>query len=580
MNQEFSLVGEPFQNYTDFDEFEWRDLELEETGAASGGHRLFELMGEISRSSPDYVRWVQQALNQAMGLRLAVDGDRGPLTRSAIRSFQQRQGLKVDGVVGPQTEPALITVTGTRPPTTSGVPGPSGPSLSINTPLPDSGPGFRAYQRAQRRYGLPETIQALQSIAAAWQRAHPEGPRIEIGDISFQGGGPMPRHKSHQRGVDIDIRLIRNDGREGGTNFRAANYSRSLTQELVNLIRANGLLTVKYVFFNDPSVRGVTDQSGHDNHLHVRFCAPGETGCRPLMQREILEFGELEFEIPPAAKRPASPGTDCGQAGAPAASVSQPGGRCTGPTPPVCPPVRGMLSLQSISSTPFEYVAGVRKDPATNLTIVRQRLRPRTQRFLPTVQTALTQFVANMNRFGLPIEAILTAGSYCCRCISKTNRLSNHSHGDAFDLVGVRWAAAGGRETIVHNWNTAERPLLRRINACLRLSFATVIDYHRSDHRDHFHCDTNRGQGRNVRAPDTLRFTQEALSLVLSRKVPITGRFDGATQRALVDFAGGTTAALSNAAQLNQILDQLFNRIAAANVTQQPQASRGAVRPR
>lgn len=293
MKQEFSLVGEPFQNYTDFDEFEWSALELEEAGPAGGGQRIFELMGEISRSNPDYVRWVQQALNQAMGLRLAVDGDRGPQTRSAIRSFQQRQGLKVDGAVGPQTEQALVTVTGTRPPTTSGAPASSGPSLSINTPLPESGPGFRAYQRNQaRRYGLPETIQALQSIAAAWQVAHPGGPRIEIGDLSFQGGGPMPPHKSHQRGVDIDIRLIRNDGREGGTTFRAANYSRSLTQELVNLIRANGLLTVKYIFFNDPGVRGVTDQSGHDNHLHVRFCSPGETGCRPLMQREMSWEGE------------------------------------------------------------------------------------------------------------------------------------------------------------------------------------------------------------------------------------------------------------------------------------------------
>lgn len=569
MREEFNFPTEPFAGYTLFDEFEASSPELFE------GETSYEWMGEVSRSTPEYVSWAQQALNQAIRLRLAVDGREGPQTRSAIRRFQQRVGLRMDGVVGPKTEKALSNATGTAPPVTSGTPasGAPGPG-SINTPLPESGPGFRAYKREQaRRYGLPETIRALQVIAEAWLAAHPQGPRIEIGDISFQGGGRMPPHKSHNRGVDVDIRLIRNDGREGGSNFRAANYSRSLTQELVNLIRANSALTVKLVYFNDPAVRGVTDQPGHDDHLHVRFCAPSDTGCRPSAQREMLEWGEMEFETPPAVRRRGSAGTDCGRSGSPAASVSQPGGRCTGSTPPVCPPVPGILSVQSIGAIPFEYVASVSRDPATNLTTVNQRLRPRTQRFLPPVQLALTQFVANMSRFGLPIEAILTAGSYCCRCISKTNRLSNHSHGDAFDLVGVRWAAAAGRETIVHNWNNSERAMLRRINACLRLSFATVIDYHRSDHRDHFHCDTNRGQGRNLRAPETLRFTQEALGVVLNRSLPITGRFDAATQRALVEFAGGTAAALSNSAQLNQILDRLFTQIAStAAIATQPAA--------
>ena len=55
----------------------------------------------------EYVRWVQNTLNQVMSLRLPVDGIMGPETRSAIRSFQQRQGLPVDGIVGPETERAL-----------------------------------------------------------------------------------------------------------------------------------------------------------------------------------------------------------------------------------------------------------------------------------------------------------------------------------------------------------------------------------------------------------------------------------------------------------------------------------------
>ncbi len=62
---------------------------------------------EISRTSPDYVRWIQESLNKILGLRLAVDGVMGPQTRSAIRSFQQRQGFTADGIVGANTENAL-----------------------------------------------------------------------------------------------------------------------------------------------------------------------------------------------------------------------------------------------------------------------------------------------------------------------------------------------------------------------------------------------------------------------------------------------------------------------------------------
>jgi outer membrane protein OmpA-like peptidoglycan-associated protein len=68
--------------------------------------------GEVHRRSPDYIRWVQQALNKVMGLRLAVDGIMGPATRSAIRSFQKRQGLIPDGIVGPKTEQQLRLLAG------------------------------------------------------------------------------------------------------------------------------------------------------------------------------------------------------------------------------------------------------------------------------------------------------------------------------------------------------------------------------------------------------------------------------------------------------------------------------------
>ena len=57
--------------------------------------------------SSEYVRWVQETLNRALGLRLIVDGIMNRETRSAVRMFQERKRLPVTGLVGPDTEEAL-----------------------------------------------------------------------------------------------------------------------------------------------------------------------------------------------------------------------------------------------------------------------------------------------------------------------------------------------------------------------------------------------------------------------------------------------------------------------------------------
>lgn len=282
MTHPFHLREEPFEFDSESDEsVEWLESDWAEE----------VWQGEINRSSPDYIRWVQQSLNQILGLRLAVDGDLGSQTRSAIRSFQQRQGLKVDGIVGSQTESALVAA-GASPPlggTVAPIPAKRPAHPNVNTPLPRSGPGFYSYKPVSQQYGLPETIQALQAIGSAWQRAHPQGPRLGIGDISLRGGGPIRGHVSHQKGVDVDIHLVRNDGREEPTRYQLPQYSRAMTQELINLIRANGILGVRYIFFNDPKATGVKPWPNHDNHLHVRFIAPGTPSTR--------ELEELSFDI-------------------------------------------------------------------------------------------------------------------------------------------------------------------------------------------------------------------------------------------------------------------------------------------
>jgi hypothetical protein len=85
----------------------------------------FEILeSEVSRSSRDYLRWVQRSLNKILGLRLTEDGVNGMQTRAAVRRFQQSKGLQADGVVGPATERAMIAAGASQPSGGSAQPAP------------------------------------------------------------------------------------------------------------------------------------------------------------------------------------------------------------------------------------------------------------------------------------------------------------------------------------------------------------------------------------------------------------------------------------------------------------------------
>ena len=243
--------------------------------------------------------------------------------------------------------------------------------------------------------------------------------------------------------------------------------------------------------------------------------------------------------------------------------------RCINPGTRACPAIPDLICVNQVDGVPFHYPTVITRDAQTRLFVITKRQAQRVQRFIPEVHAALSGFLSSMRRFGMPVEAIITYGSLYCRCISNKNELSNHSFGDAIDIVGVRWPAVGGprsalRETIVHNFReSAQRAVLRRIDACLRLSFTRVIDYHRPDHHDHFHCDMNRRGPRRPRERVSLTFAQEALGTVLGRRLPVTGRLDAITAQALRDFSGAGAAALADDSILDRVLRDLYSRVAA-----------------
>ena len=136
----------------------------------------------------------------------------------------------------------------------------------------------RAPNRPWRRVGSDRLVRTLMRVLADFSAAHPQAPRIGIGDLSRPRGGDfgvrygLPGHASHQNGLDADLYYPRLDRRERPPRT-VAQIDRPLAQDLVDrFVRAGAT----YVFVG-PSTglvgprKIVQRLAHHDNHLHVRL---------------------------------------------------------------------------------------------------------------------------------------------------------------------------------------------------------------------------------------------------------------------------------------------------------------------
>ncbi len=136
----------------------------------------------------------------------------------------------------------------------------------------------RKPSRAWRRYGTDRLVSTLLQVLSEYRAAHPEAPRVGIGDLSRPNGGSFDErygglgHSSHQNGLDVDVYYPRADRAERRP-YSARQVERALAQALVDRFVAAG---AKYVFVG-PRVglrgprRVVSPLRHHDDHLHVRL---------------------------------------------------------------------------------------------------------------------------------------------------------------------------------------------------------------------------------------------------------------------------------------------------------------------
>ena len=79
------------------------------SGGSSGGG------GSVSKGSTGSDVLAVQFLLNAYGYNIVADGSFGPLTQAAVKEYQLKMGLQVDGVVGPKTSASLgVSITATK----------------------------------------------------------------------------------------------------------------------------------------------------------------------------------------------------------------------------------------------------------------------------------------------------------------------------------------------------------------------------------------------------------------------------------------------------------------------------------
>ena len=207
-------------------------------------------------STGEAVRVLQLQIKEKRNVPLVVTGVFDDATLGAVRAFQKHAVLPVTGVVDPTTWRYLIT----------------------HFERPIFGAGKVCDYSAGNGLANWGTAAAIGQIEAAGARVVELGHgRVAIGDVGHEHGGDIAGHESHERGLDVDVRPMRKleDQCRWGVNYRSSAYDRAATRDLVRAIRATAVGHVKVIWFNDPVLirEGLVRwHSGHDDHLHIRYC--------------------------------------------------------------------------------------------------------------------------------------------------------------------------------------------------------------------------------------------------------------------------------------------------------------------
>lgn len=180
----------------------------------------------------------------------------------------------------------------------------------------------------QYAYGTEETIAALIRCITSVAERFENSPRVIIGSISKEQGGPFPPHKSHQSGRDADVGFYYNPGYPPAKPATRENLDVERTWALVRafitesdvdmilidqsvqrllevhaLRRGEDPAWLKSLFHGDGSPYSslIKHVPGHKAHMHVRFSSPvarerGRSAYATMVAQGHIELSKSEVK--------------------------------------------------------------------------------------------------------------------------------------------------------------------------------------------------------------------------------------------------------------------------------------------
>lgn len=179
--------------------------------------------------------------------------------------------------------------------------------------LPVAGPGFmKLFTHRKRAWGTKEMISLITNSSGEMFRRYPNFDRLQVGDISQEGGGPVTDlHSSHQNGLDVDLTYYRKNRIEQPVSHTngfsenmvvrgrlSKNFDGPRNWEFFKALHAAG--DVQRIFV-DPAIktemcrlarrenelyrfeevlRSLRPYPNHGDHMHVRLrCPPDALEC-------------------------------------------------------------------------------------------------------------------------------------------------------------------------------------------------------------------------------------------------------------------------------------------------------------
>ncbi|MGH8793926.1 MAG: penicillin-insensitive murein endopeptidase [Stackebrandtia sp.] len=208
------------------------------------------------------VKALQEQLNAKQQLSLEVNGKFDAAVEEAVRGFQDHAEIGGDGAVAEETWRNLVWHF-------------QYPNADANNMCAQDPDG-----NGDAHWGTGSAVGQLQTATKSFGD-NTDGGVVPLGDVSFEHGGPIDGHASHQEGLDADIWPIRTDREQctgGRIEWTDDEYDQDATRKLAQAIHDAAGDKVVFILFNDPVLieEGLTEEyANHDNHLHVRYCEFG-----------------------------------------------------------------------------------------------------------------------------------------------------------------------------------------------------------------------------------------------------------------------------------------------------------------